>query len=219
MIKRPDMKKTLLMIAMLLSSAFCAGDAVAQEIKRVEASLQDYVELLKAEGYEAYPFDISCLKEGTYTLKFEVKEYVGGAEAEVASHNYGTWKSRVDFEDGVSVCAEKVTVGLLPSGADSVRYARISLDNMGAFTIDMNLKPIENPLYSRTIYRYTSRPFKTGAFEEGKFIPLLLYCSFWYDAKSGRVRCCGEKEIDPLLTSQILKYSPHYYVIGFTVSR
>ena len=38
--------------------------------------------ILNAKGYEAYTYDISALKEDTYRLKFEIREYVSGVETE-----------------------------------------------------------------------------------------------------------------------------------------
>ena len=209
------MKKVLFAIALLMG---CTFHSYAQEVKRIDASLQDYVQLLETEGYKVYPFDISCLKGSKYTLRFEVKEYAGGQEKEIASEDYGKWGIAYGSDEDGYEYAGKVTVGFTPGGAaDTVRYAKVMLENMGHFTVSMKLKPVENPLYRRPLYRYVARPFKPSAFEVGKFIPLVLYCSYWYDAKSGIVRACGEKEIDPLMTAAILKDSPHYYVIGFTV--
>lgn len=232
-------KSIALLTALLYISSF---DIKAQEITRLDASFQDYMELLNAKGYEAYPFDISCLKDSTYTLTFEMKEYVGGQDSEISSKEYISIKNRImvtdfmrrklstdelenikrgsyDYENGIYSCSEKITIGFTPSDVDTVRYARVSVEHMGAFSVDMKLKPIENPLYEKPLYKYVTRPFKPSKFEEGEFIPLVLYCSFWFDAKHKVVRCCGEKEIDPLMTSEILKYSPHYYVIGVRITK
>lgn len=234
------MIKIITLLTALLS--LCSFVVNAQEIKRIDASPQDYIELLKAKGYEAFPFDISCLKDSTYTLTFEVNEYIGGQESEISSKKYRGRKNRTmvrdfmwrelsteeledikrnayDYENGVYSCAEKIMIGFTPNDVDTVAYARISIENMGAMTVDMKLRSIDNPLYEKPIYKYLPRPFKPSRFEEGKFIPLVIYCSFWYDAKHNIVRCCGEKEIDPLMTSEILKDSPHYYVIGVRITK
>ena len=44
-------------------------------------------------------------------------------------------------------------------------------------------------------------------FEEG-------YTSAWLDEKPNIIRFCGDKEILADMSSEILKYLPHYYVIG-----
>lgn len=213
----------------------------AQEIKPLEASVEDYIMLLNASGYEAYSYDITTIKDKTYTLNFEVREYAKDQAEPLSTKTNGRfrnrtmiqdfmWKERsseemeeieenaVDVENGVYSLAEKVTVGFMPAKNDSTMTGRISVTGMGAAGFELNLKPIKNPLYERTIYRYLTRPFKASTFETGKFIPLALCCSFWYDEKSNVIRCCGEKEIDPELTANILKDSPHYYIIGVTIN-
>ena len=36
----------------------------------------------------------------------------------------------------------------------------------------------------------------------------------WLDERYNIIRFCGEKEIDPELSSEILKHLPHYYILG-----
>ena len=38
----------------------------AQEVKPIEASMEDYIALLNQNGYQAYSFDISLMKDATY---------------------------------------------------------------------------------------------------------------------------------------------------------
>lgn len=65
------------------------------------------------------------------------------------------------------------------------------------------------------VYSYVSKPFElTMSLEKDTFIPLVCYCSFWYDAEDKVTRCCGENFIKPDLSSDILKNVPHYYVLG-----
>ena len=63
-------------------------------------------------------------------------------------------------------------------------------------------------------FNYHTRPFIIEAFEVDKFIPLVLFGSSWYDERFNVIRFCGEREIDPDLSSEILKDVPHYYVLG-----
>lgn len=230
-------KSTLLCLAALAACAILN----AQEIKPVQASFEDYISLLNAKGYEAYTYDISALKEDTYKLKFEIREYVSGMETEKRQMN-NRFKNRTmvkefmwrelskeelesirkescDFENGIYKVAEKVCVGFLPQPDDTTLTSRITIDSQGSFAINLHLRPIESPLHEQPVCKYLTRPFKTSSFEEGKFIPLVLCCSFWYDSRYNVIRCCGEKDIDPEMTADILKDSPHYYVIGMTCER
>ena len=45
----------------------------AQEVKPIEASIEDYIALLNQNGYQAYSFDISPMKDATYQIQFEVR--------------------------------------------------------------------------------------------------------------------------------------------------
>ena len=230
------MKKLVLTAA----AALACLTLCAQQIRPAEASVEDYIGLLKASGYEAYSFRLEEMADTTYDIVFDVREYAGG---ELASTNPGGgFSNRIlldsfspeeytpeevaqikaeayDFDGGIFALGERLTVGFVPSADDAAVKCRMAVANMGSATLQLDLKPVENELYQCPVYRYVSRPFKTESFAEGEFIPLVLYCSFWYDRRAGVVRCCGESEIDPQLTAQILKESPHYYIIGVTLSR
>ena len=225
---------------LLATAALVCLPAYAQQVHPVDASAEDYVELLNASGYQAYSFALDDMADTTYDIVFDVREYVGG---ELASSNpSGSLSNRVmldnftpedytpdeiaqikaeayDFDGGIFALGERMTVGFVPLPDESAVKCRMSVAHMGSATLRLDLKPVGNELYQQPVYRYVSRPFKIEPFAEGEFIPLVLYCSFWYDRKAGVVRCCGESEIDPQLTAQILKDSPHYYIIGATVSR
>ena len=230
------MKKTLL-IAFLSVISFASR---AQEVKPIEASIKDYIALLNQNGYQAYSFDISPLKGATYQVQFEVREYIADNPEPVSVQPYGRgFKSRtmvkdfmwrelseeeladiraaaVDYENGVYSCSEKITVGLLPCENDSTEVGRLFVENQGSAGFNLKLKPINHSgVYNdEVIYKYKPVPFKASAFENGKFIPLAAYASFWFDEKYSVIRFCGAKEIDPDMSADILKDTPHYYVIG-----
>ena len=67
------MKKTI--SALVLFSIISLASR-AQEVKPIEASIEDYIALLNQNGYQAYSFDISPMKDATYQVQFEVREYV-----------------------------------------------------------------------------------------------------------------------------------------------
>ncbi|MCL2502285.1 MAG: DUF5041 domain-containing protein, partial [Bacteroidales bacterium] len=66
----------------------------------------------------------------------------------------------------------------------------------------------------KAFFSYNTRPFKISEFKEDEFIPLILLGSSWYDERYNVFRFCGEKQIEPDMSSEILKDVPHYYVIG-----
>lgn len=66
---------------------------------------------------------------------------------------------------------------------------------------------------------FPPRPFKLQPFKEGEFIPLMLVGSIWWDSEFNLFRFCGESVIDPDLSSDIVKFIPHYYVIGVEATK
>ena len=236
------MKKTI--SALVLFSIISLASR-AQEVKPIEASIEDYIALLNQNGYQAYSFDISPMKDTTYQVHFEVREYVADNLEPVSIQPYGRrlknrtmvkdffWRelseeevaeikaASVDYENGVYSRSEKITVGFLPCENDSTKVGRVFLDNQGNFGFSLKLKPINHygAYDNQVIYQYRTLPFKPSAFEEGKFIPLAAYTSFWFDAKYNIIRSCGATELDPDMSTEILKDTPHYYVIGVVFTK
>ena len=230
--------------ALILLSAISFASR-AQEVKPMEASIEDYIALLNQNGYQAYSFDISPMKDTTYQVHFEVREYVADNLEPVSIQPYGLrlknrtmvkeffWRelseeevaeikaASVDYENGVYSRSEKITIGFLPCENDSTKVGRIFLDNQGNFGFSLKLKPINHygAYDNQVIYQYRTLPFKPSAFEEGKFIPLAAYTSFWFDAKYNIIRSCGATELDPDMSTEILKDTPHYYVIGVVFTK
>ena len=127
----------------------------------------------------------------------------------------------VDYENGVYSRAEKITVGFLPCKNDSTEVGKLFVENQGASGFSLSLKQIDHKgAYNEdVIYSYNTLPFKISAFEEGKFIPLAAYASFWFDERFNIIRFCGATELDPDMTTEILKDTPHYFVIGVIFSK
>jgi hypothetical protein len=235
------MKKAIIIAIVILASASLR----AQEVRPIESSVEDYIALLNQSGYQAYSFDISQLMDTTYYVQFEVREYVAGNPDPVMVQPYGRglknrtmvkdfmWRERseeeladiraasVDYENGVYSRAEKITVGFLPCKNDSTEVGKLFVENQGASGFSLSLKQIDHKgAYNEdVIYSYNTLPFKTSAFEEGKFIPLAAYASFWFDERFNIIRFCGATELDPDMTTETLKDTPHYFVIGVIFSK
>ena len=77
------MMKKLNYIFVLLS--LCMVTSVsAQSVKPQEATMDDYLPLLQASGYQVYSFDISEFLNDTYHFSFKIKEYVNREEVQAA---------------------------------------------------------------------------------------------------------------------------------------
>ena len=68
-------------ITILLSCAFLTGQA--QELKSIEPSLNDYLPLLKAQGYMVYSFDMKDFNGAQ--AEPVVMEYIKGEEPDLSS--------------------------------------------------------------------------------------------------------------------------------------
>ena len=198
------MNKTI--ITLLIALVAMVG--YSQELKMNEPTIDDYIPLLNAKGYKAYSFDVSAIKGRNLTVNY--REFVNGKEVE----DYPQLLMPYTFESN----GDKLIFGFLPSETDSLVQFCFNLENTLSFTSSLKLKQIYWESEDKYIYSYISKPFElTTPLEKETFIPLVCYCSFWYDAEDKLTRCCGEDIIKPDLSSDILKYVPHYYVLGITI--
>lgn len=210
-------------------------------IKPMKATSMDYVDLLKYNGYEVFPFDINSFTDSQYNITFKIKEYKNGSE--VGSdllEGFDTYnnmillsqfseesKKKVKPEDmadskrGIFSLAERIMIGFLPVENDSIRPMMLKVENIGSRFVRLPLYPqfSDNDSINGTkLYMYNTRPFKVGELNTGQFVPLVLLGSAWYDTNFGIHRFCGENVIDPDFSTGILQNIPHYYVIGVEIN-
>ncbi|MDE6697498.1 MAG: DUF5041 domain-containing protein [Muribaculaceae bacterium] len=213
----------------------------AKVLKQIKPSADDYITLLNSSGYEAFSFDISSLTDAQYYISFKIKEYKDGQEIkDDILGGYLTFKNMTllsEFPDdvqknikpeemadpnrGIYSMGEKIMVGFTPVVNDSIRPILIEVENMASSSPRLKMFPqYENndSVNGNKYFQYLARPFKTGEITTGKFLPLVLFGSMWYDKDFGIHRFCGENEIDPDMSSKILKYIPHYYIVGIEVN-
>ena len=197
------MKKAI--ITTLLALVALAGQA--QEIRTNEPTLDDYLQLLNAQGYIAYSFDMKDFKGKQYEPV--IMEYAKGQEA----------KDVLGFSFSFPL-GEKLVIGFAPSSNDSTYVYSFQSVGGGGFNATLKLQPIFAPeMPTKQAYRYESRRFELVApVEMGKFIPLVLFGSYWYEQETGVSRFCGEKLINPDLSSDIIKSIPHFYVLGIKIT-
>jgi len=196
------MKKTV--ITVLLALVALAGQA--QEIRTNEPTLSDYLQLLNAKGYIAYSFDMKDFKGKQYEPV--IMEYAKGKEA----------KDVLGFSLSFPI-GEKLVIGFAPSSNDSTYVYSFQSVGGGGFNATLKLQPVYVPeMPTKQSYSYESRPFElVSPVETEKFIPLVLFGSYWYEPETGVSRFCGEKLIKPDLSSDIIKSIPHFYVLGIKI--
>ena len=183
-------------ITILLSLIAVAGQA--QEIKMNETTINDYIPLLNAKGYQAYSFDVRAIKGRNVEIYF--REFVNGKEAENSPG--------LLFPYYFEAKGDKLIIGFLPSETDSLARYCFSWENTLSYNSSLKLKQIYWESENKHIYSYRSDPSgPTSPLEKDTFIPLVYYSSFWYDAEDKVTRCCGS-------ITDIIKQSPHYYILG-----
>ena len=231
-----NMRKLVCLFSLL--SLWMTASVSAQSLKKQEATMEDYLPLLQVSGYQVYSFDISEFLDDTYHFSFKIKEYVNREEVQGDGHS-SVFSNRmmiaefpeesqksileegraVDPEKGIYSQAKKLTIGFVPSKVDSTRIVRISLDGMGELRKPLKLKPLKAPNSDKLSYSYESRPFVVDKFEEGKFIPLVFFGSYWLDEKYGFFRFCGALEIGADMGQEYIESTPHYYAIGVEIKK
>lgn len=196
-----------------------SGWAQSADIKTAEPYIKDYIELLNQEGFQIFSFDVSSLNEGNYVITPEVRSYPEGEKYDpfdMVIH----YTNRDMTENGELVHAlDRINLSFTPSKNDSIRVMQFHVGNVGNRPFIFILHPIKNEDTGEMEISYGFRQFKVDKINIGGFTPLLMYGSYWYDKDSHMLRQCGEMDLEPDLSSAILKQIPHYYVIGFNVEK
>ena len=202
------------------------------------ATFDDCLSLLQEAGYNMFVYDISSLKDKATHVEFCVKEYENGNLVEVGDSRsrssvfelirriseYSEEEQRVikasaiadDEDNDIFRLATRLKIGFTPVGADMeqrVQFEVAGKVQMALFSKLLSLRDNRMDKSHRKLDYYT-RPFIIDGFEKGKFIPLVLYAAPWWDENYEIYRFCGENELSPDMTSELLKDSPHYFVIG-----
>ena len=178
--------------------ALIAMAGLAQEIKMNETTINDYIPMLNQKGYQAYSFDVSTIKGRN--VEIYIKEFVNEKEVEDSP--------RLLFPYYFEARGNKLIMGFLPSETDSIALCYFNWENTLRSSWSLKLKQLYWESENKYIYSYRSDPFEpTSPLEKETFIPLVYYSSFWYDAEDKVTRCCGS-------ISDIIKRSPHYYILG-----
>lgn len=222
------MKRQMLTILL----ALCASAGHGQEVKRVAATPEDFMEHMALCGYEVYTYDISSLRDSVSGFNIVIREYnkqgmidekqLNGFRTKAMISDFNeedqkeiyAQKDADDLEHGIYRLSKTIAIGFSPVQSDSIENITLQASRNDASHWTLTLKPI--PDTPRTIYRYKMVPYQPDTFCLDTFIPLVFYGSFWWDAKNGIIRFCGLEELteEKVKASNYFKDSPHYYIIG-----
>lgn len=223
--------KRILSIAILILTAW--STLSAQAFKPVKPDFDAYVSLLQADGYDVQSYDLSALSDSTYSFMLIVREYENGKmihdgyERFIYPLRNRTMLSRFSEEDrktvkpedmadaarGIFALGTRLNLGLSPLNDSTLRVS-MEIPEIGAAYQQLSLRPQVHPKTGTVQRNYSNRPFTAPVFHSDTFIPLMLVGSAWYDPHIEMFRFCGENEIAPDLSSEILSHVPHFYVIG-----
>ena len=231
--------KTIITFIMALALGISCH-AQNYEVKPQKANVDDYIQLLNLAQYEVFSFDISSLCDSTRIFEFVLRECECGKVKSELTHLGIFRPNRImlsklseetrqeviaegeayDVEKGIYTVSKKITVNFTPIKNDSLGTAYIDMENAVSMPVFMKLRPVFDPNANKTTYmHYVTRPYNISAFEYDKFIPLVMYGSFWYDEQFNGFRFCGDNELTPDKLSDIEQLSPHYYVIGIKIHK
>lgn len=176
----------------------------AQVVVPQQATADDYIAMLKAGGYECYPFTIPA-KYLKKTATFQVKEF----------ENHKEVTSDIQFYFSFDIETDRVCVNFYPQEGDSLRRCAMQWDATWSFKFENKFVIKDDDTFPEPHFFYgTVSQDKNIKFEVGKFIPLVLYGSAYQltDEATGEhyYKFCGD--FDDLVES-----SPHYYLIGITI--
>jgi hypothetical protein len=232
----------------LVFAAFFSRAQELPVVRIVENTNEEVFEMLRMLGAEGFRFDLSAFTaDGDYVFAPYLEEYAGGVKQEGSGIQFGSqpnWRQiPSDDEFDSSEDRQEWLVDKTLS-ADGEKY--LNFEDIGLFIVPqsdstsqlgfnfygamsggfppLKLRPLENLDFagdrSGYTYLYDIRPFKIRfSAEQKQRVPLLLYGSFWWDEKNRIHRFCGESEIEPDLSSEILESIPHYYVVGIEVEK
>ena len=238
------MKKLFLTLIVALATMCAGAqeiksvDAKYEDFLPLVATFDDYKSLLQQAGYNMFVYDISSLKDKATHVEFCVKEYENGNLVEAAdSHSRSSVFKLIrrisefseddqkvimasaiadDEENDIFRLATRLKIGFTPVDMDMgqrVQFEVAGKEQMGGARRLLMLRDCRVDKSHRKLDYYT-RPFIIDGFEKGKFIPLVLYAAPWWDEKYETYRLCGETEIPADMSSQVMKQSPHYFIIG-----
>lgn len=200
------------------------------------ATFDDCLSLLQQAGYNMFVYDISTLKDKATFVEFSVREYVNGnlVDEEHSHQHKAKLFYRIsefseddqkvikaaaiadDEDNDIFRLATRLKIGFTPVGADMeqrVQFEVAGKVQMALFSKLLSLRDNRVDKSHRKLDYYT-RPFIIDGFEKDKFIPLVLYAAPWWDKNYEIYRFCGETEIPADMSSQVMKLSPHYFIIG-----
>lgn len=216
----------MILIASLLAWAFVGTTeakkkpapvlAQTEEVRSlatVPVDAADLQELLELKGMYIYKYDLSGIRDTSMQVTVRVDEHFGRDSVRtirrlMMGDLFYRWNSTY---------SESLKVMIVPQ-TDSTSMLYCDLEGRMKAGVVLNLRKVP-PKF--TLYNtYRPVPFKMEELKMGEQVPVMLFGSFWHDAKlSERLggqpayRFCMEKVMEADMRNEAFDLMPHYWVV------
>jgi hypothetical protein len=189
---------------------------MADEMNTYQASDISKVDLLSAlneMGVRLFNIPISPRFTKTYKLSINLDEYVNGKKVStknISPNSKNTYYYYVKEEQYADYMNK---IKFITRDLDSTCLVNVNVmgNSMGGI-----LKKHKERKYQF----YSWRSYSATKWKLGIETPLLNFSSSWYDKKYDIERSCGavDLSLDKASTDDLLKNSPHYFIISYMIS-
>lgn len=201
--------KHLLITALICCATVCLSAQTNEKtIKRINPEVSDIFDALKSMGTTIFRFDLSAFTDQEY---FITPFYESYSIQDDGSHEKDNSTGFTFLSRGKS----KGYATIMTTIADTTAKVGVNIAGICSFNMTYPLKRIGK---SQTVY-YDVRPFSFEPITQtdSLHIPLVFLASSWEDGEVNRF--CGDNELAPDMSSDLMKLSPHYYVIGIGIRK
>ena len=199
-------------LAAVVFAVITVGTTQSQSVVKKDATIEDYIKLLKFSGYEVFSHDFTFPIDGMYGFMPLIMKYENG-KVENFTQEIEDWGfCLVDDNPTDSIRNYSISTQTLNDSTVKCycRFGEIGYDR------EISFKKISDKNSGYYDYFFVRKPFKMpNELKLNEFVPLVAISSGWYDAEIESVRNCDVNEFDSdYLNTATFKYSPLIYVIG-----
>jgi hypothetical protein len=185
-----------------------------------EISKIDLLKALAIAGVKIFKFSLGKF-DRSYSFELNLTEYALGKKIntqkiDISDNNlYVYYNDTINSENAnkpFKDYIDQITFFAKDMDSLSVLHAETYASSIGGIKLK-KMKSRKYQYYSWRIYSKTNCIINTD-------IPLLIYASSWYDKKYDIERFCGTVDLsrDEKETEELIRNSPHYYLISFRIS-
>lgn len=224
------MKTLLLCLSLIISSSIFSQeykkDIQPQKIKedrfdKYHSDIINTTDILKAleyAGIRIFKYHLSPAFEKEYKIDISLNEYINGEKVKtenlypIEKNTYLHFGNDIHYDDEMFVDYIDQIVFYTKDND--------SISSLGVETYAFSMKGTKlKKMNTRKSQFYNWRRYNKIDWSLNEEIPLLVYASSWYDERFDMERFCGIVDLssNEEETNELLKSSPHYYVITYKI--